>query len=336
MQNFIKKYTNNVSTRTKFIKTPLHVQGLLNSNFPSEVKIYPITVNLEVMLYESIKSLVEGNVPLQFIMFEDILPEVVSSGVDLPLNLNELSMYDINYIMYNSRILSYGNTQDLTIECRNCRTFYREYKAKTEEIATSKLDPEVANKELDNLVQKYHVKFNDYDMLKDTGFYTTQYKQDLTKFQMVSPDSKDDLYKTFTTISGNVIKMGPPRLGYFKHLKPYLIDFRNTIEDVYKKNDIKFVSQEEEYKFYSQYQNIQLFIYSIDGEVVKETDIHEIPIVIKNIFTKQDITNISVLIQELDRFNVTVPFTYKCPTCGTNIIGDVTQFPTEYLFGSRV
>lgn len=326
-QKFLQKYSTQNNYRTKFIKTPLPVQPLLNNNtFPQEIKIYPITVQIEMNLYESIKVFIDNGIPLQFIMFEDILPSIISSGSeDKQLDFKNLTLYDINFIMYNQRILTYGSSQSLNLICNNCKKFYEEI---------DKIQTTATEDDVNKLKSKYHVNhFNPQELIKKDEFYTFQYEQNLQNYKMIVPDSKDDIFIDFNSSSGYNIKFCPPRLGWYEKIKPYLIDFRLAIDNLYNPNNIKFTNQEEEFLIYSSYSNVQLYVFSIDNDIVTLDDIAEIPIVLKSMFTKKDIQEITEKLKAFDKFNLEIPFVYTCPKCGDVINGDVTMFPTEYIFG---
>ncbi len=321
MSKFINKYQK-TSSRNKFVKTSLPIQPLLDlGQFPQEVNVYPITVNIEMKLYNSIKNLIDKNIPLQFIMFEDIIKDIVDTQDDKQIDYNLLTLYDINFIIYNTRILSYGNTMNINLTCKKCKQFYdQQIKLKDEE--------EVKQLQKDQGIKNF-VK---QELLKQKEFYIKDYEQNLLDQSITVPDSKDEVFLEFTTSGGNVIKICPPRLGWFQELKGYLIDFRKVIDEFYKPNNIEIISEEEEFNNYSIYSNLQLFIYSIDGEIVEMKDIPEIPILIKNLFTKKDITGLSELLNNYEKYNLKIPFTYTCPKCGEVIEGDATSFPFEYVF----
>ncbi len=323
MSKFIGKYANS-TTRTKFVKTVLPIQPLMDiKNFPTEVNVYPITVGIEMKLYSGIKNLIDKNIPLQFIMFEDIIEDIVDTqDQSKVLRFSNLTLYDINYIIYNTRILSYGNTQELRLTCENCKDFYEK-----------QVDLQDNNEEIQKLIKQHHIKnYNSQIFLTNKDFYVKPFEQNLLNQQITVPDKKEEIFIDFTTANGIKLKICPPRMGWFNELKGYLIDFRKTIEEFYTPNNIKIESEEEEYNTYSVYANLQLFIYSIDGEIVEPKDVGEIPILIKSMLTKKDISELSEKLKYYEKFNLKIPFEYKCPNCGDVIKGDATSFPFEYVF----
>jgi len=96
-------------------------------NFKGEIKVFPLTVNLEMQLFENIKAKIDQKIPSQFLMFEDLIPEIILDGNNNILNVDNLTLPDIQFIIYNMRVLTYGTKQKLKMVCNNCKDMYDEY-----------------------------------------------------------------------------------------------------------------------------------------------------------------------------------------------------------------
>lgn len=330
--DFIDKYKN-TGNRYKFQKTLLPIQNILDpQNFKGEIKVFPLTVNLEMQLFENIRTKIDQKIPSQFLMFEDLIPGIVSDIGNNSLTLDNLTLPDINFIIYNMRILTYGTTQKLHLVCSTCKDMYNQYHEESKDVT----DQQITDKLFKDLSKKYNYKNPiKQSILTGSNFYTVKYDQDLQKFDMKVPDKLSDIFIEYESQSGNKFKFCPPRLGWYEELKQYLIDFRKVVDEIFIPNKIEFNQDklEVEATLYNQYSNISLYIYSIDNEIVKKTDIKEIPIVVKNILTKKDVENIQELLRYYDDYILKIKFETKCPNCGRALIGDVTSFFYQYVFG---
>lgn len=332
IMDFINKYKS-VGNRYKFQKTPLPFQNILDpQNFKGEIKVFPLTVNLEMQLFENIKAKIDQKIPSQFLMFEDLIPEIILDGNNNILNVDNLTLPDIQFIIYNMRVLTYGTKQKLKMVCNNCKDMYDEYHKESKDAT----DQQTTDNLFRDLSKKYNYKNSiKQSILTGSNFYNIDYEQDIQKYDMDVPDKLSDVFLEYESQSGNKFKFCPPRMGWYKELKQYLIDFRKVVDEILIPHKIEFDQDklDVETLLYNQYSNIALYIYSIDGDIVKKTDIKEIPIIVKNILTKKDVENIQELLKYYDKYTLKIKFETKCPNCGKTLIGDVTSFFYQYVFG---
>lgn len=319
--SLIEKYKN---VAMKYVETPLPVQHLLYPDkVPQIVRVYPFTVQVELKHFESLLTIIE-NAPIQFIMFEDIIDDLVQDKDGNKIDTNYLTLQDIQYIIYSQRLLTFGNEMKVKISCDNCRRFYIEQK-------------EVINEKdkLEQLKKKYNIKnLLEQELLKMEDFYQDEVIIDLSKMEMATPNSKDEITsKTLKTTTNVVISFTIPRLGVYRKMKEYLIDFRKVIEEVYKKHNIPITNQENEYELYSQFQNLQLFIDKIGEDKIDESNIFELPVLMKNLLTKREIEEINKIISEYSKYILRVPYVYRCPRCGTTKEVDGISFHYQFIFG---
>ena len=334
MQDLFSKLGNKDKLHSKFVEISLPFYNLIKGTKEAQVfKVIPITINMEMAFQNSVKTFLEGKIQNAFQMYEDIIEHILFSNDDgKQIDFDNLTLYDINYIIYNTRIMSYGNTQTLNLTCTNCKSFYNEYMELENKFKNNELSKSEFEKNLEELKNKRHIhNFEPYMILKNDQFYTKTVEQNLTNFELVVPDKKDDIYYTYKQISGNTIKIGPPKFGWYKALKPYLLDFR-LVQEMYEKQGMEIKDQEETSLFYSRFSNLCLFIDSIDNIQIEKEDIQQLPIILQNILIKPDIVNLNNLISNYEKYDVSIPFTYECDVCGLEYNGDVTTFPIEYLF----
>ncbi len=318
--SLIQKY---VQKNVKSVETPLPVQNLLYPDkVPQVVKVYPFTVQVELKHFESIRQVVENNLPVQFVMFEDIIDDLVSSTDGSPIDTNYLTLQDIQYIIYTQRNLTYGSEMRVRVQCDNCRQFYIKQKDLTDE------------HEINKLRERYHLKpFLQQELLKGEDFYQDVVSINIGNYKVETPTNKEEIIgKVVDTSLGLKIHTTLPRLGLYRKIKEYLLDFRKVVNEVYQPNGFEVKNFEEEYEVYSQMQNVQLFVNKVGDDIIDETNIQELPLLFKTSMTKKDFEKLNNVIQDYNKYILKIPYRYVCPRCGTSKEVDGMSFHFEFVF----
>lgn len=329
MSKFIEKYKN--SNKQKFIEAPLPVQPVIYPDKISEpVRISPMTIEMEMRYYQTIRSLADKQFPIEFLMFDDVLEDIVfSSNPKKPLEYEYLTSQDIQFIAYNMRMQTYGETIKPKINCPTCFQFYNEY---NELVKTPNSQQQVKD-----LIKKYKIKnFNEQEILLGPEFYNKIVEIPLTNYTIEFPNKFSDVvleYKTFSTVP---IKLTLPRVGWYTEIKKYLLDFRQVLQTYlpeYLDSSEEEIDQLSE--LYKNYQTMQLSIYSIGDDIVEIEDVQEIPLVLRNIINSSDVENIMEILRSFSKYRLSIDYEFKCDRCGHKEVIDATSFPFEYIFGVK-
>lgn len=341
MHTLLNQFGNKKNV-TKFIEVSLPMYNILKDNQSNKdaqlFKILPITINSEMKFYNSIKQVFDGKIANSFQMYEDILEDIIiPSDSDKILDFNYLTIFDINFIIYNARLLSYGSSQSLNFTCNNCKQFYEQYTELYKMLEQNTITMEEFEQKIQQLKKDKHInKFSEYMINMNKQFYTKEFNnQELSNFEMEVPDKKENVIYKYITKSGNTITVTPPKFGWYKQIKPYLLDFR-LVEKLCDNNKIIIENPEYQQNLYAQYSNISLYIDSIDNMQINMENIFEVPLVIQNLFVKNDIVEVMKLLENYKKYELKIPFSYECDVCGTKYTGDVTTFPIEYFFNVKI
>lgn len=327
MSKFIDKYKN--SNKQKFIETPLPVQPMIYPDkISGPVRVSPMTIEMEMRYYQTIRGLAEKDFPIEFLMFDDVLEDIVfSQDPKKPLQYDYLTSQDVQFIAYNMRMQTYGETIKTKVVCPTCYGFYNEY---------TKLE-EKTDEAVKQLTKKYNIKtFNPQEILTGKEFYTKQVEIPLTNYKIEFPNKFEDVvldYKSFTNVP---IKLTMPRVGWYNEIKKYLLDFRLVLQkylpEYMDKSDEEIETLSDLYK---NYQFMQLSIYSIGEDVVEIEDVSEIPLALRDIINSSDVENILEILKTFSKYRLSIDYDFKCDRCGHKEVIDATSFPYEYIFGVK-
>lgn len=327
MSKFLEKYSK--ANQRKFIETPLPVQPVLYPDkISGPVRVSPMTIEMEMRYYQTLMSLADKSFPIEILMFDDILEDIVfSQDPKHPLEYDYLTQQDISFIAYNMRMQSYGETIKTKVMCPECYKFYTEY---------NQLEDKSQEK-VNELIKLHKIKhFNQQEMLAGKEFYTKTAEIPLTNYTIEFPNKFDDVVRKYVTYSNVELGLTMTRFGWYTQLKKYLLDFRLALQEFYPDK----VNQPEEEidrisDLYKNYSFIQLSVYSIDGEIVNIEDVSEIPIVLRRILNTRDVDNIQNTLKEFSKYKLTINYDFKCDKCQHKEVIDATSFPFEYIFGVK-
>ncbi len=338
----IKDTYNNIQKKIKkeYVEIPLLIQNLLYPNeLDSTIKVFKISISDELKLINTLKLNISDELPL--VVYEDILPSVVDTT---QVNIDLLTYFDIEWIIYNSRILTNGGDMKVNLVCEHC---YKETKELEKEV--NKLKKEYSNVEDEEKLNEYneklkdlYLKYNIKDSISKQTFeqepkkrYTFEYNIDLTKYDISNvPDEKPiEIYEN----SNIKLKLIPSTYYHHKVQKPFFTDDRlitNVISE-FENKKVEEITEDEINRF----KNLSTISLSLDSLIIdkdeykfNEETFQMLPFILFNNFSKKQLNEILELIKnKLSSFSIKNLEEQECPVCGKKIPLEYYKFPFRYL-----
>lgn len=344
--SFLDKYVKNQKQNLKYSEISLPVSGLLYPKImDKQIKVFPLTVGKEMELYESFIQILKDDKLLKKYQLYDILIDDIVEPIEKNSNFDEgkLTSLDLEFILYNMRILTGGQEVKLNLTCPNCQEFENKQLSlnNSQDIENDKeqKNDEEINQEIDKLQKEYHIKNFIKQQIAEGNFQRRSQNVSIQNPKINIPNKQQDVIKVIELKSGIKLSITLPLLGNFKQIKGFIFDFRTALTNFYEKHEIEYDEDklDDEYDMFMNFQNIQLYIYKINDDFVTSDNQQEIPLTLKNILMKGDMELITGQIKELvEKYSLKLPYKYKCERCGHEISGDVSNSFLQYIFGSTV
>lgn len=334
--SFLDKYVKNQKKNLKFSEISLPVSGLLYPKImDKQIKVFPLTIGKEMELYESFVSILKDDKLLKKYQLYDILIDDIVEPLDNNSTFDEgkLTSLDLEFILYNMRILTGGQEVKLQLSCPNCS----EFEVKQTGVVNNEENKseEEVDKDLKALQKEHHVNNFLKQQLLEGNYSRSNVTVSIQNPKINVPNKQQEIINVIKLKSGVKLSITLPLLGNFKQIKGFIFDFRTALSDFYEKHELEYDEDklDEEYDMFMNFQNIQLYIYKINDDFVTSENQQEIPLTLKNILMKGDMELITDQIRALvDKYSLKLPYKHKCERCGYEMTGDVSNSFLQYIF----
>lgn len=301
----------------EYIEINTLVGHLINNNVPSILKVKPIYHGIETKLLNS--SLIEKDNKNYMINSFSVLHRVIDDLVDLDTELiDELTLADLNWIVYNSRILTHGVDMDVILTCPECKRKYDSREGTDSEIEQMKLLGE------DYYKHDFTIKLDQYE-------FTNEFEETPT-----------EEYKLNNKIS---LLIEPAKVKHYKIFRDFVLDDRKFNQTLDKMIDGDFKHLDAEYAKaeYEKFLHVSMFIKQItqNGKAIYDRDeankdiFLELPLTLMSILKHGQFDEILELTQNVHS-DIINKSTFKCPKDGYTKELEFFDYPSEYFFRTNV
>ena len=322
----IKARIKNVDIRP-FREVNLLVSPLMFDDMPVKIKVYPFTMGDEIQIYSSIKSIIEDKTPNKLFGSFEIFIELAQRVLDedfIEEYFDKLTLFDLEWIIYNSRMLTHGNIMEGTWTCTSCANKYKNIN------------------EIDE-----HLRKNPIVVRFVNNGFKTDFEYDLSKFQLKFPNSKDEVRKELKLSNIRLI-LSYPTIERHNVLYKVLDDYRlyeGLIKEVEGEKYLNKLKEDKEmydiiyymfqmYAFYSMYiEEIE-----IDGKLEK-VELDDYPYLAGLLLKELSNEDKKILEDEINKLSENTQIIslneVTCPVCGRRDVIPYSFFLGNFLFASN-